>query len=101
MEGLTGGWVEANKLRRKQSPWPGRVCLELAGVGTRAGTIGGTIPIWRDSPYPQSDTVFQSLLHKGSTFVNKKVVGLPWWSQWLRLHAPNTGGPGFDPQSGN
>lgn len=41
MEGLTRGWVEANKLRRKQSPWPGRVCLELAGVGTRAGTIGG------------------------------------------------------------
>ena len=41
VEGLTGGWVEANKLRRKQSPWPGRVCLELAGVGTRAGTIGG------------------------------------------------------------
>lgn len=62
MEGLTGGWVEANKLRRKQSPWLGRVCLELAGVGTRAGTIGGTIPIWRDSRTKVADSPITSVL---------------------------------------
>lgn len=62
MEGLTGGWVEANKLRRKQSPWPGRVCLELAGVGTRAGTIGGTIPIWRDCRTKVADSPVSSVL---------------------------------------
>lgn len=64
MVGLTGGWVGGLNWRRKQSPWPGRVCLEIAVVlrQGRDHTLWGTIPICRDCRTKVADSHITSVL---------------------------------------